>query len=328
VVMRLHFTHEDLLRTTIAEQPAASQEMVDSAKLLRRAGERAYRLAARGLVDWSSRACARLTPPMRPFLDLIPATGTYVPDFLTPPDAGDLESTVDSVLHTPRRQLRAELERLLDAGLAPARVSPLRDGNSAALRQLGDAMRRYHADLVAPGWAGLTTVVDADRGYRAQQLATGGMERMLHTLCPDLAWDTATLTYACSPQVTIDIRLDGRGLALQPSLFAVEPAVLVPERGPVLLNYPARREHLAPPPGENLCTLLGRTRAAVLAAVPPSATTTQLAGRVGVSLASASQHAMVLRRAGLIATVRTGPAVQHTLTPLGSELLGTTRTPG
>jgi hypothetical protein len=47
-----------------------------------------------------------------------------------------------------------------------------------------------------------------------------------------------------------------------------------------------------------------------------------LARRTGVSLASASQHAAVLRSAGLVATRRTGPAVLHTGTPLGKHLAG------
>lgn len=67
--------------------------------------------------------------------------------------------------------------------------------------------------------------------------------------------------------------------------------------------------------------LLGRTRAAVLAGVRDPATTTALAERVGVSLAAASQHATVLRNAGLVHTTRIGIAVLHSLTPLGRALL-------
>ncbi|MFC8373392.1 winged helix-turn-helix domain-containing protein [Streptomyces sp. NPDC057239] len=51
------------------------------------------------------------------------------------------------------------------------------------------------------------------------------------------------------------------------------------------------------------------------------ATTTETADRVGISLPSASQHTTVLRNAGLITTTRTGIAVLHTLTPLGTALL-------
>lgn len=57
-------------------------------------------------------------------------------------------------------------------------------------------------------------------------------------------------------------------------------------------------------------------------------TTGQLAQRLDVSLVSASEHATVLRRAGLIVTARQGRAVLHTLTPPGADLLdGTRRTP-
>jgi DNA-binding transcriptional ArsR family regulator len=59
----------------------------------------------------------------------------------------------------------------------------------------------------------------------------------------------------------------------------------------------------------------------VLASVADGCTTTELARRAGVSLAAASQHAAVLRGAGLIASRRQGSAVVHVLTPLGAELL-------
>jgi len=74
-----------------------------------------------------------------------------------------------------------------------------------------------------------------------------------------------------------------------------------------------------------LVKLLGRTRATALEIIGAGCTTTELAGRLGVSLASASEHAATLRDAGLVHTRRHGSAVLHTLTPLGMALLdGTT----
>jgi DNA-binding transcriptional ArsR family regulator len=73
--------------------------------------------------------------------------------------------------------------------------------------------------------------------------------------------------------------------------------------------------------GSALAALVGRNRAAVLQSVADGCTTTELARRVGISLAAASQHASVLRGAGLIVTRRQGSAVLHVLTPLGAELL-------
>jgi DNA-binding transcriptional ArsR family regulator len=70
-----------------------------------------------------------------------------------------------------------------------------------------------------------------------------------------------------------------------------------------------------------LGSLIGRTRAGILGALKTTSTTTELAHRLDVSLASASQHAAVLRSAGLISTHRQGGHVLHTLTALGVDLL-------
>jgi DNA-binding transcriptional ArsR family regulator len=95
---------------------------------------------------------------------------------------------------------------------------------------------------------------------------------------------------------------------------------------PPVLVYPV--EHATPrvpasaaPGGPYLGRLVGHTRSAVLRAIGHGCTTSELARRAGVSLASASQHACVLREAGLVATLRHGSAVLHSLTPLGAALL-------
>src|SRR5207253_1736591 len=72
-----------------------------------------------------------------------------------------------------------------------------------------------------------------------------------------------------------------------------------------------------------LPALIGPTRAKILAATANAGgtTTTDLARRVGVSVSSASEHAAVLRNAGLLVTTRIGGAVHHTTTALGEQLL-------
>jgi DNA-binding transcriptional ArsR family regulator len=70
--------------------------------------------------------------------------------------------------------------------------------------------------------------------------------------------------------------------------------------------------------------LLGRTRAAMLEAVGEGGTTIQLARRAGTWVPSASQHAQVLRQAGLLVTRRVGKSVHHSLTTLGAALLNQT----
>jgi DNA-binding transcriptional ArsR family regulator len=90
---------------------------------------------------------------------------------------------------------------------------------------------------------------------------------------------------------------------------------------PVVIGYPIERNRQELARRKPLADLLGRTRAAVLGAVNGGRSTTELARAVGTSIASASQHAAVLRSAGLISTHRTGPSVCHWLTPLGESLL-------
>ena len=71
----------------------------------------------------------------------------------------------------------------------------------------------------------------------------------------------------------------------------------------------------------DLARLLGHTRAAAMRALRTPCTTAQLAGRVGISAASASEHAKVLRDAGLVQTMRCRRSVRHSPTPLGRNLL-------
>ncbi|MFJ9098045.1 ArsR/SmtB family transcription factor [Streptomyces sp. NPDC102405] len=75
------------------------------------------------------------------------------------------------------------------------------------------------------------------------------------------------------------------------------------------------------PHGRELGALLDRTRAAILEGVVTGRTTGGLAARFGISGAAASRQTAVLRRAGLLLSVRHGKYVVHTVTPAGIALL-------
>lgn len=123
--------------------------------------------------------------------------------------------------------------------------------------------------------------------------------------------------------------LGGRGLVVTPSFFAPEPAVFVPAgaRDPALLIITVR------PPGLALPPTAGRTarHGADCSGQParrswwPSAAglgpPPKLSADLGIALSGASQHAAVLRRAGLISTTRDGGRVLHAVTELGIALL-------
>nr|WP_238355925.1 winged helix-turn-helix domain-containing protein [Kribbella sandramycini] len=82
---------------------------------------------------------------------------------------------------------------------------------------------------------------------------------------------------------------------------------------------------IAPLPDQHepqLDRLLGANRAAVLALLAQGPLcTTDIATRAGLSPAAASDHARVLREAGLLTTDRSRRAT-HTITPTGAALLG------
>ena len=115
--------------------------------------------------------------------------------------------------------------------------------------------------------------------------------------------------------------LHGDGLVLIPSAFWTgEPLFSVSddERRPSSLLYAAAHAdgHASacdglladPAAGDGLAALLGPTRAAVLRALAAPRGTVELAGAVGISPASASEHAKVLREVHLIDTLRDGRA--------------------
>jgi DNA-binding transcriptional ArsR family regulator len=319
-MLRIQFTDEDLLGIRVAPAPDPLHETAASVRLLRAAAP-TPRLALWRARTRAALTAAGLTFEVRPLLDLAPAGTPYIPDFLTPADgAADLESGIDTVLSTPRHRLHDDLAAAARIVPLPGWTRDLADGDPDALHRLGRAIRAYHAVAVAPHWAEIEAHAAADRAIRGLVLLDRGVGGLLATLHPDLRWTAGGLVCGCSqPEYTMT--LDGRGLLLVPSYFAHEPMALDVPGMPVVLVYPAHRE--APPAraGESLAALLGRTRARVLASLTSGCTTTQLAQRVGISLASASEHAAVLRAAGLVASRRTGSTVLHTLTPLGSRLL-------
>jgi DNA-binding transcriptional ArsR family regulator len=200
------------------------------------------------------------------------------------------------------------------------------DGRPHVVKDLG----AFYRAAIAPYWKRIAGRLEVDRAARGQLLLSGGVDRLMSTLHPSLRWESPVLEVPGSGD---DVLLEKDGLLLVPALF-------LHSRQPVLFadNEDADRPMLAYPipvnqawaaplwdVGESnehaLGALLGRTRAAVLRALTDSCTTTELGERVGISAAAASQHTGVLRKAGLITTIRTLNKVQHSLTPLGSALL-------
>ena len=325
------FTRDDLTRIRLAESPDPMWEVLLSLHLLQ------SRPTSPALRQWRATARRQLTPAVRPLVELAPAYG-YSPDFLTPSGGAEgLDAGIDGLLSTRPAQLQTDLRRLAGWRTPSVWTRDLATGDLRSLRVLTDAVRHYHRVAVAPYWPQIRATVDADRAARSRAMAGQGLEGMIGSLHPDLRWRPPVLEVH-GFKVTREIHLDGRGLRIIPSYFCWEEPTLLrdPELPPVLVYPVDQRPPLfdstepygAPgslqphgTPSQPLAALLGRTRAAVLEAVSDGCTTTELAQRVGVSAATASQHASILRAAGLINTRRIGAAVLHTLRPLGADVL-------
>lgn len=310
----MHFTGGDLARTRVAEGPDPLWEIVLSMHQLH---ERTHNRQTATVGPWVGPQAM-----MGTLAPLMPSRG-YFPDFLTPGAGPDgLDSGIDAVLSTPKHRLGAELGLLAQHHALPSWTRSLADGDVATLHQLGRALRDYHQRVLGPVWPKVTTRVETDRRHRTGIQCRAGTEAMLHTFGPLLRWQPPVLS--ADYPVDRDVYLGGRGLLLVPSYFCRRrPVALLDEQLLPVLVYPAtlpRPEH-ADPPHARLAPLLGHTRAAVLQTLQEPCTTTELAQHAGVSVSSASEHAAVLRRAGLVVSVRERQRVRHTLTPLGAHLL-------
>ncbi|MEV6977374.1 winged helix-turn-helix domain-containing protein [Kitasatospora sp. NPDC093806] len=218
------------------------------------------------------------------------------------------------------------LPELLHAFGRPAEGRPAEGG---AAPELNAELAAFAQVAVLPHWGEVRTQLERIREARARIVIAGGVERLLGTVHPKLRWNGRVLELHDGPDR--DVRLDGRGLVLSPGFFLPGRTCVFLEHdrevgGPVLVFPvdPTVRQGLATGPGPDeqaLGALVGHTRAAALQTLTDTCTTSELAERLGISLAGASKHAAVLRRAGLVTTLRNRNTALHTLTGLGVALV-------
>ncbi|MFI8219795.1 ArsR/SmtB family transcription factor [Streptomyces sp. NPDC085932] len=336
-LLRVHFTAEDLARVTVAtrldplwETMLGVQQLTYSVQVM--PAMQGWRRRATSVVGQRG-----LVGAVRMLSALLPARG-YFPDFLTPTAAQEgLRVGLEAIRSTPPRRLRDELAQLTGNGAARRRSVPvwmrnLAGGDRDGMADLTGVIRAVHDSVIVPEWTEAEARAEGDRARRARTVRDAGVHGLLGSLGPLVRWQPPVLRV--DYPVDRDLRLDGRGLRLIPSYFCRRTPIALadPELRPVLVlpvDHSTYRA-VADPSGTSpqaLSALLGRTRARTLAALHDAATTGELARRLRISPASASQHVHVLAAAGLVHSRRDGNQVLHTLTPLGADLLCGTRVP-
>ncbi|HET8617440.1 MAG TPA: helix-turn-helix domain-containing protein [Acidimicrobiales bacterium] len=315
-MIRLRLGVDDVARTRIAA-PGPYCELSVSAQVVQQPASDFRRLCEAGGV--------RLPASARRLLELVPAQGN-IPDFLVPEGAGSLDEAVDIVISAPDRLIRDDLATLRRPAASPW-GRDLARGSAPARRALASSLRDYHDQVLGRLWPAIEQVVEADLRFRAWQLAAAGVAATVDGLHPGVRWRDGVVEV--DGPVDGEVDLAGRGLQLMPSLWT-RPGFTTAWSQPTLVYPVARFAWTAPPATKRhddpLAAVLGATRARVLRALADEHSTSGLARELGISLASASTHAAVLRDAGLVTSRRQGQSVLHTLTGLGLRWTANNRT--
>jgi DNA-binding transcriptional ArsR family regulator len=284
---------------------------------------------------WRQGLRGRVPASIRPIWDLVPSSG-WIPDFLTPyHDAMTPESYLEAIRATPGRLITADLNKIAAAHRLPGWVSGLTHPDPDALHAVTRALATHHDIAIASHADRMQTAHDTERTRIAATWIRHGVEAILNRLHPQARWQAPVLTLPAP--VNGDIHLAGRSLILAPMVFCgPQPRLwLGSQDGPALLAYPIIFDQTFPnplaalPPSQPeqqataLAKLLGTTRAKVLTilAAAPGLSTSELASRAHISLASASEHATALRHVGLITSHRDGHRIRHHPTPTATHLL-------
>lgn len=334
-MLRIHFTAEDLARTRLLATWGPLAETLFSLMTLNGFGAEALFGGWRERIRRESGVTAHPASALfeGAVLDLFTVTGP----------AASMTEGLEALMGARPDHVRTELAQAARtrvdrggctgawAGATVREFAHDRAGRGEFARFLHD----HHESAVAPHWSQVHTRLQAEQAGHARTLATHGVEAMLAGLPPGFRWRPPFLEVGRGPSVW-DVNLAGRGLTLVPSVFCQTQPIAyrdsTDEQAPAVLFFPVLRTAAdaarlwsgpeAASPHKALATLLGRTRASALDAIGGGPCTTgQLAQRVAASLPTASEHATVLRKAGLITTTRHGSAVLHALTPLGAALL-------
>ncbi|MFG2339566.1 DUF5937 family protein [Streptomyces yangpuensis] len=265
--------------------------------------------------------------------ELIGPSG-YVPDFLTPAHAEPVLTPAgqwEAILASPPDRVREDLDHLArHRGHLGTRLSSLRADPSSRLAGVTQELRTYWELALAPYWARIRTVVEADVFHRARIIAERGAAHAFNDLHTSVSWEDDTLTLTGRKRA-MPRHLAGVGLVLVPSAFT-GPALRTRMRppDPPQLAYPARGigtlwETRSSTATHTLAPVLGRSRSLLLAELANPASAIELAHRTGLSPAAVSQSLTALRNAGLVSAHRAGRSVLYARTAVAEALFGQQR---
>jgi DNA-binding transcriptional ArsR family regulator len=224
------------------------------------------------------------------------------------------------------------------------------------LSRLELSASQYYQAGLARHWKALITEADVATASWTTTIRRQGIGAMFNALHPDITWQPPLLSVltvsqaghclpGCPHQISrraVENATSGQdllghvsseGLTIIPSIFSsacnvdgtVHPGPQI-EVHTIIVPVPIHPELFLPTGSGSryqlLDQLIGMTRACVLlACLDQELTTSQLARTVGISVSSASEHAAILRSAGLLSSRRERNTVIHAATALGLSLV-------
>jgi DNA-binding transcriptional ArsR family regulator len=287
---------------------------------------------------WATRA--RRVLPGTDLSPLVAAmcVASRCPDFLSPPPDASVATfgeELERLRATPPEVVHEEVEAFVRVekelfGLPPEKERMLGiylKDPEGSLKQLVDALRRYHDLALAPYWPRIHEHLEGDTIKRGQALAIGGVEALLSGLHPKANYGGGVLELEKAYEAVVEPA--GRGITLVPCVFVTPHVEVLVQPGyqPTLAYGPRGVANLwssSPVPnGTALEAALGTGRATVLKGlllVPR--TTTELAHQLRLSPAAVSAHLSRLKAAELVEPHRSGKRVYYRLSGAGESLLG------
>lgn len=214
----------------------------------------------------------------------------------------------------------AELRRL-HPGSALARLTPQQYVNRTA-----DALAGWWTAVLEPLWDRVDAIQRADIAHHQAVLAARGLAETVPVLHRDLtlAGDRLLVDLGRS---RVESSAAGQGLWFLPSVFRWPWVAVDTRNGAAAVSYGARGSGRVWQQGgreapHGLPDLVGRTRAALLERLDVPLSTTALAGALGLSISTVSEHLTVMSASGLLQSRRDGQRVLYWRTTVGDLLVG------
>ncbi|WP_425953479.1 DUF5937 family protein [Xylanimonas sp. McL0601] len=260
-----------------------------------------------------------------PLLRALTDRRLWTPDYLTPRPTSPLtriDDELDAVARVP-------VERMLDdlhAIHGPTLPAVLRDEPRALRRRVTASLREYWRTCFEPWWPRMRAVLQADVVHRGQVISSAGMAAMFADLSPRVTFADGVVRVRLSTYARYRRATTGEGLTLVPTMFTRGASAPVSAAEPPMVMYGVRgagtlwqAEPRRSP--RVLADLLGAPRAGLLTTLEAPASSTELAGRLGVTTSAVNQQLRLLRDAGLLTSARHGRSVLYLRSELGDALV-------